>query len=147
MCDDFCRFRVFHNQLVPSNVWRIAIKQSNSLESMTFLAKLSCQVKHRIPTRCTMCNMLIQDELYHIVFDCQLNELQLFRDTYMSSIESQFIKELASFLKNITRDNRLLYMLGLIDRDITVRLKSDNYCRFLNLSSVFLKTLFSYICT
>ena len=67
LSDDFSRFRVLHNQLVPGNVWRIAKEHSNSLESMTFLAKLSCKVKKRVPIICTICD----ENIYVMKFTIQ----------------------------------------------------------------------------
>ena len=86
-CDDFFRFRNLHNQLVPGQIWRIAIEHPNSLESMSFMAKLLCKVKHRIPINCTICETLIQDETFHRVLECHNTDLQSIRNNYMTSVE------------------------------------------------------------
>ena len=67
--DDFFRFREVHLQLTSSNIWLTALKNPNSIETMTFLAQLCCKPKSDESVTCSMCNALFTDELYHKVFE------------------------------------------------------------------------------
>ena len=87
--EDFFRFRVTHPRLCPGNIWRAALEQPNSFESLAFLAKLLCKTKTIAPSSCTICDTPYQDELFHKVFDCPGNELQLTRVRYMISGKHQ----------------------------------------------------------
>ena len=140
--DDFFRFREIHHKLVPSNVWLTALEHPNTIESMTFLAKLCCQPKAGEIINCSSCDGSFTDELYHKVFECSNVEIYHIREHYWVSMRTQFNHDVYLLMVSNARNRQLIYMLGHIDENIS-RATDNNISEFMNFNSAFFKTLFS----
>ena len=54
---DFFRFREIHQKLQPGIVWLTALEYPNTIEAMTFLAKLCCKPKAYESIYCSLCDV------------------------------------------------------------------------------------------
>ena len=140
--DDFFRFREIHQKLEPGNMWLTALEQPNTIESMTFLAKLCCKPKSGESINCSSCDESFTDELYHKVFECTNVDIYRMREHYWVSMRTQFNRDVYQLMISKDRDRQLIYMLGYVDEGIS-RATDNNTSAFINFNSAFFKTVFS----
>ena len=100
-CDDFLRFREINQTLVPSVIWKTALDQPKTLESMTFLAKVTCKPPLSDPSICMNCEVQYRDELYHKLFECGCESLETIITSYWTNTNSQFSGNFFTFLKKL----------------------------------------------
>ena len=141
--DDYFRFRLIHNQLIPGNVWLTALQYPASLEALTFLAKLCCIPKSNDIKNCIICESQYTDELKHKVFDCGNETVQTIRLKYWQSLSTQFSNELCAFVWNHNVDTQLLFLLGYVDGTLSSMLPSKRIAEYMSFNSAFLRTIYS----
>ena len=141
-CDDFFRFREISQTLNTSVIWKAALDQPKTLESMSFLAKLSCKLRLTQPTSCPYCEERYLDELYHKLFDCRSEVLKIVTAKYWTNIENQFSVDFQTRLKTCDSSTLVLLMLGKQD-ETTALLTSYQHNEFMNLNAAFLKSVYS----
>ena len=142
-CDDYFRFREVNQTLTPSVIWKAALVHPKALESLSFLAKLSCKPRQTEPTSCQNCDERYIDELYHKLFDCKSEMLKNILTKYWTNIENQFSVNFSTFLKNCDNSSQVYFMLGKQDDTITVFLTKYHHTEFMNLTAAFFKSVYS----
>jgi len=140
-CDDFSRFREIHYNLVPSNIWRIALDNPNSLNNMNLLAKICCQQVGK-STKCNKCDVDTNDVIYHTAFECETIPTEEYKTTYMTKIQL-FNNDLYLILILTPNDTLLKYLLGFADPVIMNILKPEEFPKFMNINALYLKNLFT----
>ena len=142
-CDDFLRFREINQTLAPSVIWKTALDHPKTLESMTFLAKVTCKPSLSIPTICLNCDEQYRDELYHKLFECSCEVLETVITSYWTYTKSQFSDQIFTYLKNCDNTSLVLCILGKVDETITELLTIDQHRQFMNINAAFLKAVYA----
>ena len=138
---DFDMFRSVQSHLTPANIWRVAVERNNTLELMTFMAKLCCEIPQTSSVLCRKCNSDTTDEFHHLLFECATN--QIIRKTYYELLKQNLSIYVANKIRTIPDFIMKRYILGLVDKNLTDKIPPNMYADFMCLNANFLKLIYA----
>lgn len=137
ICEDFQRFRNVHPVLAPSAMWVSALNGSGNLCQFNFMVKLLCQ-KVGVEKPCPRCNIMIRDEVLHVVYDCNPRRSATAMQQFLQTVGNSISMSLANMLFQMDKCTKLEYIFGRLDDRVTAIVSPDMYTRFIVLSAKFL---------